>query len=83
MERPIRVVVFRDGDLYIAQCIEVDIGAQGKSVDEAMKRVRIAINAESREAAANGKDLFDIGPAPSAFHAMFQSDIVDRVELAA
>src|SRR5689334_6392027 len=31
---PIHVVLLREGDLYVAQCLEYDIAAQGETLDQ-------------------------------------------------
>jgi len=75
--RTIRVITFRASDLYIAQGLEVDICAQGKSPDEANRRFSIALNAEARDALEAGRDLFDvIEPAPAVFFSMFDNNEV-------
>lgn len=58
------VVVFKDSGCYIAQAIEVDIAAQGRTPEEALNRLGVAVNVERREAEEAGRDMFDIGPAP-------------------
>jgi len=80
MDRTIRVVVFRDGDRYIAQALEVDIAAQGPSPEEASRRLETALSAEAREAEAEGRDLFDIGPAPETIRVLYEDRVVRREE---
>ncbi|WP_375568786.1 hypothetical protein ABWH92_12380 [Ahrensia marina] len=71
MDKDIRVVIVQDGDLYFAQCLEVNIAAQGTTRDEAMERLRIAFNAEARE---RGETIFDLGPAPEEYVRMYESE---------
>lgn len=81
--RTIRVVGVKDGDLYFVQALEVDIAAQGRTLDEAAERIRVALNAELREADASGRDLFDLGPAPKSFHDLYDDDPIYREKLVA
>jgi hypothetical protein len=83
MNRTVRTVTYKDGDLYVTQALEVDIAAQGSTATEAFERFGIALRAEAREAEAAGRDLFDIGPAPNVFHALFQGDVVAREQMVA
>lgn len=83
MAESIRVVVLKDGDLFYAQCLEIDIAAQGSTEAEALTRLRSVFEAEKREAAESGRSLTDIGKAPEAFHAIFNADAVSRTNLAA
>lgn len=74
----IRVVAFREGDLYVAQALEVDVCAQGHTAEDAMKNLRATLRAEADEARVQGRSIFDIGPAPHAFHIMFANDRIER-----
>jgi hypothetical protein len=77
------MVIFPDGDMFVAQALEVDIAAQGRSTDEACRRLRLAVNAEQVEADQAGRDMFDIGPAPASFHALYDDQNVHRDTMAA
>ncbi len=72
MARTLHTIVFRDGDLFVASGVELDIVAQGKSAREASERLEVVLNAELREAEHAGRDVFDIGPAPAEVQAMFR-----------
>lgn len=77
----IRVVIFKEGDLFIAQGLEVDICAQGSSPEDAGRKFGIALNAEAQEARDKGLSLFEmIGPAPAVFEALYKQDEVSRSE---
>jgi hypothetical protein len=76
----VRVVVFKDGDHYVAQALEVDIAAQGASPEEASRRLGVVLDAEAREAKAEGRDLFDIGPAPETMRVLYENQVVSREE---
>lgn len=83
MTEQIRVIILKDDGLFVAQCLEVDIAAQGRTPEEALGRLRTAFYSEKREAAEAGKTLDDIGPAPKAFHAVYESDVIERTALVA
>lgn len=76
----IRVVVFKDGDHYVAQALEVDVAAQGFTPEEASRRRGVALDAEARDAQAEGRDLFDIGPAPETMRILYENQVVRREE---
>ncbi len=78
MAKELRVLVLKDGGTFVAQCLEIDIAAQGKSEAEALENLRVAFKGESELALAEGRVLEDIGPAPQGFHAVFASDHVSR-----
>ena len=78
MNDEIRVVLFRDGDFFIAQGLEVDISAQGKTAEEAYERFGVVFDAELREARDTGRSIFDIGPAPLPFRALYEQNDVSR-----
>jgi hypothetical protein len=68
----IRVIAFREGDKWIAQCLEYDISAQGVAFQDAMRRLTLTVNAEfeyTRE--KHGEAFANIAPAPEEFEAMF------------
>ena len=43
MKRPFAATVWREGDWYAAQCLEVDVASQGASEDEAFANLREAL----------------------------------------
>lgn len=43
MTREFSAVVTREGDLYIAQCLDVDVASQGASEPEALANLREAL----------------------------------------
>ncbi len=69
----IRVVIKREGDQYVAQCLEVDIGAQAPDVETLRTRLEMTLRAEF--AARNGtfEDPFPgIDPAPQYFQDIWE-----------
>jgi predicted RNase H-like HicB family nuclease len=76
MTRTLHTIVFMDGDMFIASGVELDVVAQGATAEEAMNRLEVVLNAEVQEARHTGRDVFDLGPAPSSVQAMFREDDV-------
>lgn len=68
----LRVIVFKDNDLWVAQCLEHDIGAQAADVDTLMTRLEVVLKAECKTSLEKGLKLLDgIEPAPARFFAMW------------
>ena len=71
--RAIRVLLAREGDYWVAQCLEYDIGAQARDLDELRKRLIVALEAERQESfRRHGKPFAGISPAPGYFHELWQ-----------
>ena len=43
MKRPLATTVWREGDWYVAQCLEVDVASQGETEDEALANLKEAL----------------------------------------
>ena len=43
MSRIFNVSVWREGEWYVAQCIEVDVASQGRTEEEALSNLREAL----------------------------------------
>jgi len=68
----LRVVVFQDGDLWVAQCLEYDIGAQGSTLPELRSRFEATLNAERAESVkAHGAAFAGIEAAPPMYEDMW------------
>ncbi len=68
----LRAVVVPDGGLWAAQCLEYDIGAQGRTVEESIERLGAAVRAERAESVArNGVEFAGIPAAPGEFEEMW------------
>ncbi|MDQ0507438.1 hypothetical protein [Xanthobacter agilis] len=85
MSSTIRVIVFKEGDLFVAQALEVDIAAQGRTADDAILKLSALVRLEDHEAKEAGGSVFDIGPAPATVQAFYDDLEVrrDQIELAA
>jgi hypothetical protein len=77
-----RVVVFKDGDQWVAQALEHDICAQGHDLETVRRRLRLTVMLEQEMSVANGKEPFrEIAAAPKQYHDMWSdaSDICNAV----
>lgn len=43
MKRPFAATVWREGDWYVSQCLEVDVASQGQTEDEALTNLKEAL----------------------------------------
>src|SRR4029077_19976445 len=43
MKRPFAATVWREGNWYVSQCLELDIASQGATEDEALENLREAL----------------------------------------
>ena len=43
MKRPFAASVWREGDWYVAQCLELDIASQGETEEEALSNLKEAL----------------------------------------
>jgi predicted RNase H-like HicB family nuclease len=43
MKQPFNASVTREGEWFVAQCLEVDVASQGKTEDEALANLREAL----------------------------------------
>lgn len=69
----IRAILFRDGNHWVAQCLEYDIGAQASDLDDLHWRLRVAIKVElNLSLSRNGADFAGIPSAPRQFHEMWE-----------
>lgn len=78
----LRVIVYREGDIYVAQCIEYDIATQAKDIDALLERLDLTIDAEcamSKE--RTGKPFGGIAPAPNYFHNLWEKRSVSLEHL--
>jgi predicted RNase H-like HicB family nuclease len=43
MKYKVTASIVRDGDWYVAQCLEIDVASQGKTAEEALANLREAV----------------------------------------
>lgn len=64
----IRVVIFKDGEHWVAQCLEYDIAAQATDLDTLRSRLLVAVEAEAQASREfTGAEFGGIGEAPQAY----------------
>ena len=70
----IRVLLFRDSDMWVAQCLEYDIAAQGKTLDEVQNRLKRTFVGQIILDVEMGKQpLQGIAEAPQMFFERFEN----------
>lgn len=67
----LRAIVYPEQDMFVAQCLERDICARGRTIDEMCDALALTIAAELLECEKRGLDLSSIPPAPERFHDMW------------
>ena len=77
--KTLRIVTFKEGDIWVAQCLEHDVCAQASDLDTVRSRIEMALQAESPleklpEAPAHFFELWD---RKSDFHKTGKSDGVE------
>ena len=75
----LRIVIFKQEDMYVAQCLEHDIMVQGPDMDTVKERFEATLELE-------GDDLDSIPAAPEAFQKMWDAGLtleskVDNAEM--
>lgn len=69
----LRMIAFKEGDQWVGQVLEHDIGAQAPTLDELHHRLEIAIGLELEESLKrHGKPFAGIDPAPRHYHEMWE-----------
>jgi predicted RNase H-like HicB family nuclease len=43
MKRPFSATVWREGDWYVSQCLDVDVASQGRTEEEALSNLHEAL----------------------------------------
>ena len=43
MKRPFAASVWKEGDWYVSQCLEIDVASQGETEEEALANLREAL----------------------------------------
>jgi hypothetical protein len=73
-EEPLRAVVFMDGDLWFAQCLEHDIGVQASNLHDLPKKLELTVAFEREESIRrHGEPFGGIPPAPARFQDMWET----------
>ncbi|MEM9262160.1 MAG: hypothetical protein AAGA22_01155 [Pseudomonadota bacterium] len=73
-EKFVRVIVFKDGEDYFAQCLEYDIFARGEDEQSVLDKFAAKYNFEHNLSIERaGAPFANIDPAPDEFFAMWES----------
>lgn len=64
----LRIVVFKEEDMYVAQCLEHDIAVQAADMATLQKRFEATVQIE-------GEGLLNLPAAPEAFHHMWDAGL--------
>jgi hypothetical protein len=73
----IRAIVFREGDFYVAQCLELDISTQARDLDAVLERLDLTIEAECAMCIERGQKPFEgICAAPNYYHELWEKRTV-------
>ena len=43
MKRPFAASVWKEGDWYVSQCLEIDVASQGETEDEALSNLKVRL----------------------------------------
>jgi hypothetical protein len=69
MEDAIRVIVFKEDEFWVAQCLEYDIAAQAEDLDTLRSRLFVTLKADlAASIEIRGEPFAGIDPAPPFFH---------------
>lgn len=69
----LRILVLREGDWFVAQCLEVDLGACAKNLDDVMYELQKTIVGQLfLDETRQRKPFQDLPPAPEEFFQAFQ-----------
>ena len=70
----LRIVAFKDGDQWVAQCLEHDIATQAGDLDTLRSRMRLTLAAEAEASGiVEGNPFASIDAAPDYFQVLWNS----------
>ena len=74
----LHVVIYSEHERFVAQCLEYDVCAQGKTIREAITFLHLALLATIEDSLKrHGQAFAYIDPAPPQFHKMWDDGIAD------
>ncbi|MGD1926357.1 MAG: hypothetical protein ACFB03_19550 [Paracoccaceae bacterium] len=74
MSDELRILVIKEGDVFVAQCLEYDICTQANSFGEVERRMDVLLGLECRAGLnETGSEFGHIDAAPDEFHKMWDS----------
>jgi len=73
----IKVVLFQDGTLWVAQCVNHDLASQGKTLEEAQRNlIRMIVGNVILDLQKGIKPLSQYASAPKAFQDIFNQSLM-------
>ena len=82
----IRVLIEREGDLWVAQCIEQDLATQAPTLDELHYEIQLMLIAHITSCEERGVEPFKLRPAPKEVREKFErtlTAVTARISLVA
>ena len=75
----LRIVTFKEGDIWVAQCLEHDVCVQASDLDTLRGRMEVALKAESpiNDLPAAPAHFFELWERKSEFHKSGRTDGVE------
>lgn len=64
----LRIVVFKQEDMYVAQCLEHDLMVQGDDMETVQRRFEDTLDLE-------GNAFVSLPPAPAIFHTLWEAGL--------
>lgn len=72
VESDLRVLVFKEEDKFVAQCLEYDVAVQADDMNDLIDRLTLTLEAEFAMCSAESKRLCDcLPPAPNYYHGLW------------
>ena len=73
-EKTLRVIVFSEENVFVAQCLEYDVAAQSNSIEAVIDRLELTLEAEFSDCESNNVRPRDkISPAPVYYHNLWEN----------
>ena len=77
-KKKLRVVIYMEQDRFVAQCLEYDVCAQGKTIGDTIKFIHLALlETKDDSLKRHGQAFAYVNEAPSQFHKMWEDGIID------
>jgi hypothetical protein len=75
--KPVKVLLFEREGFWTAQCLEYDIGAEGKDKESALQNLKRSIRNRMALDDQHGRELLQgVGEAPYKYHAMYDNGTI-------
>lgn len=72
MQKQLSILLFKEGTQWVAQCLELDVAAQGDSLEDAKDHLLLTLSAEAFADIERGEEPWSsLKQAPSEFYGRF------------